>query len=180
MDGSNSRADDHDERRSRRLPAPMMGAVAAAGAVSLGLVLIGSCGLDREDTYVAPPPLNADLQAAPSGYARSSTTTPVIVIPPSPTWRVAADRPPRRTTTTTTVAAKADDDREYSDTEPTTRTTRPTIPRPTTPSTTERTETLTRPPTEDPPTPTADPPTTTADLPTTTAVPTFPEEEIEE
>ncbi|SUA73034.1 Uncharacterised protein [Nocardia otitidiscaviarum] len=173
MDGSNSRADDHDEHRSRRLPAPMMGAVAAAGAVSLGLVLIGSCGLDGEDTYVAPPPLNADLQAAPTGYARSSTTTPVIVIPPSPTWRVAADRPPRRTTTTTatTVAVERDEDREYSDTETTTRTTRPTTPRTTrpTPSTTERTETLTRPPTEEPP-------TTTEDLPTS-VVPTFPDEE---
>ncbi|MBF6238528.1 hypothetical protein IU474_15855 [Nocardia otitidiscaviarum] len=173
MDGSNSRADDHDEHRSRRLPAPMMGAVAAAGAVSLGLVLIGSCGLDGDDTYVAPPPLNADLQAAPTGYARSSTTTPVIVIPPSPTWRVAADRPPRRTTTTTTVAVERDEDREYSDTETTTRTTRPTTPRttrPTTPdTTTERTETLTRPPTEEPP-------TTTEDLPTT-VVPTFPDEE---
>ncbi|WP_280357431.1 hypothetical protein [Nocardia otitidiscaviarum] len=172
MDGSNSRADDHDEHRSRRLPAPMMGAVAAAGAVSLGLVLIGSCGLDGEDTYVAPPPLNADLQAAPTGYARSSTTTPVIVIPPSPTWRVAADRPPRRTTTTTTVAVERDEDREYSDTETTTRTTRPTTPRTTRPTpstTTERTETLTRPPTEEPP-------TTTEDLPTT-VVPTFPDEE---
>ncbi|MBF6178059.1 hypothetical protein [Nocardia otitidiscaviarum] len=174
MDGSNSRADDHDEHRSRRLPAPMMGAVAAAGAVSLGLVLIGSCGLDGEDTYVAPPPLNADLQAAPTGYARSSTTTPVIVIPPSPTWRVAADRPPRRTTTTTTttVAVERDEDREYSDTETTTRTTRPTTPRTTRPTpstTTERTETLTRPPTEEPPTTTEDPPTT--------VVPTFPDEE---
>ncbi|MBF6131867.1 hypothetical protein IU501_02470 [Nocardia otitidiscaviarum] len=172
MDGSNSRADDHDEHRSRRLPAPMMGAVAAAGAVSLGLVLIGSCGLDGEDTYVAPPPLNADLQAAPTGYARSSTTTPVIVIPPSPTWRVAADRPPRRTTTTTTVAVERDEDREYSDTETTTRTTRPTTPRTTRPTpstTTERTETLTRPPTEEPT-------TITEDLPTT-VVPTFPDEE---
>ncbi|WP_282779438.1 hypothetical protein [Nocardia sp. CC201C] len=173
MDGSNGRADDHDEHRSRRLPAPMMGAVAAAGAVSLGLVLIGSCGLDGEDTYVAPPPLNADLQAAPTGYARSSTTTtPVIVIPPSPTWRVAADRPPRRTTTTTTtVAVEREEDREYSDTETTTRTTRPTTPRTTrpTPSTTERTETLTRPPIEEPPTTTEDPPTT--------VVPTFPDEE---
>ncbi|MFI6868694.1 hypothetical protein [Nocardia sp. NPDC050406] len=131
MDGSNSRADARDDLRDRRLPTPMLGAVAAAGAVSLGLVLIGSCGIGGEDTYVPPPPLNADLQAAPtySSADRSGTTTPVVVIPPSPTWRVASDQPPRRTYTT--PSATEGDEPPTDEPESTTRTTRPTTPRPT-------------------------------------------------
>ncbi|MFB7722715.1 MULTISPECIES: hypothetical protein [unclassified Nocardia] len=96
MAGSNVGADPRDATPWRRLPAPVAGVAAAVGAVSLGLVLIGACGLGGQDTYVAPPPLNADLQAAPVVSAtKNGTTTPAVVIPPSPTWRVAADQPPR-------------------------------------------------------------------------------------
>lgn len=66
------------------------GPVIAAGAVSIGLVLIGACGVGRQDTYVPPPPLKAGEYAEP--VVRESTTgptTPKVVIPPSPTWRVA-------------------------------------------------------------------------------------------
>ncbi|NNH69739.1 hypothetical protein HLB23_07640 [Nocardia uniformis] len=158
MDGSNSRADERDTG-PRRLPVPLMGAAAAAGAVSLGLILIGSCGLGGSDTYVAPPPLNADLQAAPTGYSTSSgTTTPAVIIPPSPTWRVASDRPPRRTPTLPSTTARDENDESR---ESPTRTTRPTTSRPpriTTPRTT-------------PPRTTTEVPTTT-EFPTTTELPT--------
>ncbi|MBF6327219.1 hypothetical protein [Nocardia transvalensis] len=100
MDGSRASTGDRADDIPRRLNAKVAGPAIAAGAVSVGLVLIGSCGLGRQDVYVAPPPLHADLQSAPPG-SRSGTTTPAIVIPPSPTWRIAVNAPPRRTLTST-------------------------------------------------------------------------------
>ncbi|WP_040837577.1 hypothetical protein [Nocardia brevicatena] len=90
------------------------GPLAAAGAVSLGLVLIGACGIGQEDTYVAPPPIRSGLQAAPTPQPSDTTaTTAQVIIPPSPTWQVAPEiTAPRRTlptqylTSTTTATAQ--------------------------------------------------------------------------
>ncbi|NUS91828.1 MAG: hypothetical protein HOQ36_05355 [Nocardia sp.] len=75
------------------------GPLAAAGAVSLGLVLIGACGIGQEDTYVPPPPIHAGPQAAePAQYTgRPSSSIAKVLIPPSPSWRMAPEPPPRRT-----------------------------------------------------------------------------------
>ncbi|MFI5777829.1 hypothetical protein [Nocardia sp. NPDC051570] len=103
MDGSRASAEDRaDDIPRRRLTAKVAGPAVAAGAIAVGLVLIGSCGLGHQDIYVAPPPLNADLQSAPTA-TRSGSTTPGIVIPPSPTWRVAVNAPPRRTLTSSSA-----------------------------------------------------------------------------
>ncbi|MRH91107.1 hypothetical protein GFY24_27325 [Nocardia sp. SYP-A9097] len=160
MDGSNAGADRRGATPRRRLPAPVAGAAAAVGAVSLGLVLIGACGLGGQDTYVAPPPLNADLQAAPVVSQSGGSTTPAVVIPPSPTWRVAADQPPRHSPipTVTTDPKDASPDPEAPTTasrttplRPTTTSPSTTRPRPTTDSpapTTESTRPTTPPTTE--------------------------------
>ncbi|MGV9677730.1 hypothetical protein ACWDSJ_20840 [Nocardia sp. NPDC003482] len=103
MDGSRESAGDRADDTSRRLTAKVTGPAIAAGAVSLGLVLIGSCGLGHQDIYVAPPPLNSDLQSAQPG-TRSTSTTPGVLIPPSPTWRIAINTPPRRTPTSATTS----------------------------------------------------------------------------
>ncbi|ATL70275.1 hypothetical protein CRH09_32920 [Nocardia terpenica] len=84
----------------------MAGPAAAAGAVSLGLVVVGACGLGHRDVYVAPPPINADLQVAPS-VGRGSTTTVAVPIPPSPTWRIAAKTTPRATSASATATPSA-------------------------------------------------------------------------
>ncbi|MGA6209008.1 hypothetical protein ACPESR_30050 [Nocardia testacea] len=75
------------------------GPLAAAGAVSLGLVLIGACGIGQEDTYVPPPPIRSGPQAAePAGFTGEPTTgVAKVLIPPSPSWRMAPEPPPRRT-----------------------------------------------------------------------------------
>ncbi|MEV0364773.1 hypothetical protein [Nocardia fusca] len=75
------------------------GPLAAAGAVSLGLVLIGACGIGQEDTYVPPPPIRSGPQAAePAGFTgEPSTSVAKVLIPPSPSWRMAPEPPPRRT-----------------------------------------------------------------------------------
>ncbi|AHH21132.1 hypothetical protein NONO_c63620 [Nocardia nova SH22a] len=89
-----------------RLNMKVAGPAIAAGAVSLGLVLIGACGIGHKDVYVAPPPLAADLQVASTPIKRSgTTTTPQVQIPPSPSWRVAANTPARRTTTSSTATS---------------------------------------------------------------------------
>ncbi|GAB4588541.1 hypothetical protein [Nocardia sp. IFM 10818] len=151
MHGSNADADERGALPLRRLPAPVKGAAAAVGVVSLGLILIGSCGLGGQDTYVPPPPLNADLQAAPSISRASGTTTPAVVIPPSPTWRVASGPLPRRSTTPpSTTESDAPEDPDASGTT-TARTTRPLPSRTTTPETTAES-----------PRPTTEPPSTTA------------------
>ncbi|WP_280492182.1 hypothetical protein [Nocardia asiatica] len=70
--------------------AKIAGPAIAAGAVSIGLVLIGACGVGRQDTYVPPPPLKAGEYAEPVvRESTTGTTTPKVVIPPSPTWRIA-------------------------------------------------------------------------------------------
>ncbi|WP_433759209.1 hypothetical protein [Nocardia sp. CA-135398] len=78
--------------------AKIAGPVIAAGAVSLGLVLIGACGLGKHDTYVAPPPIKSANEAVPA--VRYGTTTasaaPKVFIPPSPSWQVAPAGPPRK------------------------------------------------------------------------------------
>ena len=75
------------------------GPLAAAGAVSLGLVFIGACGVGQEDTYVPPPPIHSGPQAVEQArYADpTGTTVAQILIPPSPSWRMAPEPPPRRT-----------------------------------------------------------------------------------
>lgn len=85
----------------RQVTARVAGPAMAAGAVALGLVVIGACGLRPHNTYVAPPPLAADLPAA-SGTRAPTSTTFEVYIPPSPTWRVAVNTPPRRTPTSST------------------------------------------------------------------------------
>ncbi|WP_067817353.1 hypothetical protein [Nocardia inohanensis] len=157
MDGSNAGADARDELPSRRLPKPVAYAAVGVGAVSAGLILIGACGLGNQDVYVAPPPMNAELQAAETVSA-SGTTTQAIVIPPSPSWRVAADQPPRRPRTTVSETDSPDADPSADTTSRTTpsrpTTSRTTRPRPTTtepaPPTTDpiRTTTTEAPPTE--------------------------------
>ncbi|NKY55420.1 hypothetical protein [Nocardia flavorosea] len=75
------------------------GPLAAAGAVSLGLVFIGACGVGQEDTYVPPPPIHSGSQAVEQARYADPTATTVaqVLIPPSPTWRMAPEPPPRRT-----------------------------------------------------------------------------------
>ncbi|MBO0854401.1 MAG: hypothetical protein J2P18_11600 [Nocardia sp.] len=75
---------------SGRLNMKIAGPAIAAGVVSLGLVLIGSCGVGHKDTFVAPPPLNADLHVAASTLTGTRTTiSGVVSIPPSPSWTAA-------------------------------------------------------------------------------------------
>ncbi|MEV5833726.1 hypothetical protein [Nocardia sp. NPDC052112] len=78
--------------------AKIAGPVIAAGAVSLGLVLIGACGLGKHDTYVAPPPIkSANDDAVPAvRYGTSTSAAPKVFIPPSPSWQVARPGPPRK------------------------------------------------------------------------------------
>ncbi|MEV6432093.1 hypothetical protein [Nocardia sp. NPDC051463] len=75
--------------------AKIAGPAVAAGAVSLGLVLIGACGVGKHDTYVAPPPIKSAADAAPIMREGSSVTVPKVFIPPSPTWKVAPNAPRR-------------------------------------------------------------------------------------
>lgn len=75
--------------------AKVAGPLLAAGAVSLGLVLIGACGIGPDSTRVAPPPLDSAHQAAAAQTDEGSTPTSTtsvarIVIPPSPSWKVAS------------------------------------------------------------------------------------------
>ncbi|WP_084477764.1 hypothetical protein [Nocardia jejuensis] len=155
MDGSNAGAAERDAPLRHRLPTPVAGAAAAVGAVSLGLILLGACGLGGQDTYVAPPPMNADLQAAPE-TTQSGTTTPGIIIPPSPTWRVAVDQPPRRTPIT--GVSTSPDDPDASSTTSRVSSTRPSHTTTSRTTTAETTRTTTEPA-----------PTTTESVPTTVA-----------
>ncbi|MGW4241960.1 hypothetical protein [Nocardia sp. NPDC004722] len=152
MDGSNARADERTVTPLRHLPKPVVGAAAAVGAVSAGLILLGACGIGHNDTYVAPPPINADLQAAPETSSKSTaSTTPAVVIPPSPSWRVAADMPSRRAPIST-ITATPDD--PAADPSSSTRTT-PSRPTTTPRTTTETPRTTTEPPVTTPPETTA-------------------------
>lgn len=77
--------------------AKFVGPAVAVGAVSLGLIIIGACGVGQQDVYVPAPPLSADLAAAPARVADEPTSTTVhIPIPPSPTWRIAPYMSPRK------------------------------------------------------------------------------------
>ncbi|MFI6366466.1 hypothetical protein ACIBG0_27370 [Nocardia sp. NPDC050630] len=73
------------------------GPVIAAGAVSLGLVLIGACGIGKHDTYVAPPPIKSANDAVPAvRYGTTTSAVAKVFIPPSPSWQVARPGPPRK------------------------------------------------------------------------------------
>ncbi|GAA5041837.1 hypothetical protein [Nocardia callitridis] len=73
----------------------LVGPAIAVGAISLGLIVIGSCGLGQHDTYVPPPPLKAGPYVTPAAHQEpvTSSAVPSVVIPPSPTWRVAPNVP---------------------------------------------------------------------------------------
>jgi hypothetical protein len=74
--------------------ARIAGPVIAAGAVSIGLVLIGACGVGKHETYVPPPPLKAGQYVEPAAHeGTTGPTAPKVVIPPSPTWKVAPYQP---------------------------------------------------------------------------------------
>jgi|GEM_PF-6643937 len=98
MHGRTADTGEHADDTPNRLTAKIAGPAIAAGAIALGLVIIGACGLGHHDTYVAPPPLSANLPAA-AGTRAATSTTQDVYIPPSPSWRVAANTPPRRTPT---------------------------------------------------------------------------------
>ncbi|MBF6275506.1 hypothetical protein A5780_30835 [Nocardia sp. 852002-20019_SCH5090214] len=138
MDDRASTGDRADEETPGRLNMKVAGPAMAAGAVSLGLVLIGACGIGHKDVYVAPPPLAADLQVATTPITRSGTTTaPAVIIPPSPSWRVAANTPARRTTSATATSTTTEADPSYTafaPPVPTTTTTTQTPPPTTEPS----------------------------------------------
>ncbi|WP_336085855.1 hypothetical protein [Nocardia sp. SSK8] len=77
--------------------AKVVGPAIAVGAVSLGLIIIGACGVGQQDVYVPPPPIEAELAVAPAPVADEVTsTTYSIAIPPSPTWRIAPHMSPRK------------------------------------------------------------------------------------
>ncbi len=109
MDDRAGRGDGADPDIPDRLNIKVAGPAIAAGAISLGLVLIGACGIGHKDVYVAPPPLAADLQVASTPIKRSGTTTTAqVAIPPSPSWRVAVNTPARRTTSATSTDTTTD------------------------------------------------------------------------
>lgn len=130
----------------------LVGPAVAVGAVSLGLIVIGACGVGQRDTYVSPPPLRTDLAAAPVNAHTdlTGTTTSTISIPPSPTWRIAPNVPVRTPFSLSTTSATeppepgaAPEDPRPTENADDERTTRP---RPTTTTRPPRT-TTTRPPT---------------------------------
>jgi len=135
----------------------LVGPAIAVGAVSLGLIIIGACGVGQQDVYVPPPPLNADLAAAPARIADETTTTTTRVsIPPSPTLRIAPYMSPRKpfslssTETSPSEPPAEGETTESRPSEPTTESRPPTTTsddHTTTPSTTTRPiPTLTTPP----------------------------------
>ncbi|MEV6278278.1 hypothetical protein [Nocardia sp. NPDC051832] len=153
--------------------AKITGPAIAAGAVSVGLVLIGACGVGKNDTYVPPPPLKSGPSAAMAVQNGTSVTAQKVVIPPSPTWQVAPAGPPRRPAGYTPMTTPPDSEIDIpGETETTTRprSTPPT--RSTDPE--EPTTTRTRPRTteREEPTTTRRPP-----VPTTTAAAPPPVEE---
>ena len=80
----------------------VIGAVVAALAIAIGLIVVNACGLgDDTDKYVTPPRINPV-----SGVSVSATdagaTTPAFTVPPSPTWQVAPETTPRPQTPTET------------------------------------------------------------------------------
>ncbi|MFE1597155.1 hypothetical protein [Nocardia sp. NPDC058705] len=153
--------------------AKFVGPAVAVGAVSLGLIIIGACGIGQQDVYVPAPPLSADLAAAPARVADEATSTTVqIPIPPSPTWRIAPYMSPRKPfslssteTSPSETPSPGESPPDHQPGEPTTET-RPA-------------ETTPRPPvtTEEEPTTTTRPPLTTRPIPTRTVTPPHVSEE---
>ncbi|APE36613.1 hypothetical protein BOX37_24830 [Nocardia mangyaensis] len=144
--------------------AKIIGPAVAAGAVSLGLIVIGACGVGQQEVYVPPPPLSADLAVAPSRLPEEPTaTTYRIEIPPSPTWRVAPYMPPRKpfslSSTETTPKPPAEDD-DSTESRPPEAAAEPRTPETTDDSTTD--------PEPEPEPAAAEPPTTTSPARTTT------------
>lgn len=146
--------------------AKLVGPAVAVGAVSLGLIIIGACGVGQQDVYVPAPPLSADLAAAPARVADEATSTTVhIPIPPSPTWRIAPYMSPRKpfslSSTETSPSETPPEGEPAPESHPAEATTESRPP-----------ETSTRPPetTEDEPT-TTRPPLTTRPNPTRTVTP---------
>ncbi|GGK46821.1 hypothetical protein [Nocardia camponoti] len=81
----------------KKMPTKFLGPLVAVGTVSFGLIVIGACGVGQKDTYVAPPPIQAELAAAPAPIADvTSSTTVRLTIPPSPTWQVGPYVSPRK------------------------------------------------------------------------------------
>ncbi|MFB7875963.1 hypothetical protein ACFC06_11970 [Nocardia sp. NPDC056064] len=78
--------------------AKIVGPAIAVGAVSLGLIIIGACGVGQQDVYVPPPPIEAELAVAPAPVAdeQTTSTSSTISIPPSPSWRIAPQMSPRK------------------------------------------------------------------------------------
>ncbi|MFC4125458.1 hypothetical protein [Nocardia rhizosphaerae] len=142
----------------------LVGPAIAVGAVSLGLIVIGACGVGQQDVYVPPPPLRANLAAAPSPVADDTTsTTTRIPIPPSPTWRIAPYMSPRKpfslSSTETTPSGAPSETEEAPESRAEDSTTEPPAPEPTT--------TTPEPEPEPEPEPTFEP-TTETETPTTT------------
>ncbi|MET7771270.1 hypothetical protein [Nocardia sp. NPDC005366] len=113
--------------------ARIAGPVIAVGAVSVGLVLIGACGVGHHDIYVPPPPLEFGPAAAVATVRDGSTVTaPKVIIPPSPTWQMAPAGPPRRPagyTPPSSTSAAADSESAPESPESSTRPSRTTTPR---------------------------------------------------
>ncbi|MFD6399595.1 hypothetical protein [Nocardia sp. NPDC060249] len=148
--------------------AKFVGPAVAVGAVSLGLIIIGACGVGQQDVYVPAPPLSADLAAAPARPADEPTSTTVhIPIPPSPSWRIAPYMSPRKPFSLSSTETSP------SETPPPEGEPAPE-PRPAEATTESRpAETTTRPPetTEDEPTTTTRPQIPTRQNPTRTVTP---------
>ncbi|MFI1237777.1 hypothetical protein [Nocardia salmonicida] len=147
--------------------AKFVGPAVAVGAVSLGLIIIGACGVGQQDVYVPAPPLSADLAAAPARVADEPTSTTVhISIPPSPTWRIAPYMSPRKpfslSSTETSPSETPTEGEPAPESRPAEATTesRPAEPSTRPPETTEDEPTTTRPqiPTRPNPTRTVTPP----------------------
>ncbi|WP_410870423.1 hypothetical protein [Nocardia sp. A7] len=147
--------------------AKFVGPAVAVGAVSLGLIIIGACGVGQQDVYVPAPPLSADLAAAPARVADGATSTTVhIPIPPSPTWRIAPYMSPRKPFSLSSTETSPSETPPEGEPAPEPR------PGETTPET-RPAETTPRPPvtTEDEPTTTTRPKPTTRPNPTRTVIP---------
>ncbi|MFR9751133.1 hypothetical protein ACL02S_08860 [Nocardia sp. 004] len=75
--------------------AKIAGPAIAVGAVSIGLVVLGACGVGQHDIYVPPPPLKAGQPADPAARTSSpEPSTATVIIPPSPSWKIAPYRRP--------------------------------------------------------------------------------------
>ncbi|MEV6359741.1 hypothetical protein [Nocardia asteroides] len=160
--------------------AKLAGPAIAVGAVSLGLIIIGACGVGQQDVYVPPPPLAANLAAAPSRIADddSTSTTTRVPIPPSPTWRIAPYMSPRKpfslSSTETSPSEPPAEGETTSGSRPSETTTESRSPEPTTESRAPETTT------EDRTTTTPSRTTRPVPVPTLTTRPTVEDEEAAE